>query len=270
MKRGLAYLVLGLASALAVAPFAVTVLAAFKTDVELVQGVFSLPRTWQWQNFATAWTQGEFSRFFVNSVLVAVGTVVPTVALSCLTGYAFARMRFSGRKWLFPLLMLGFVVPLQALIIPLYHLLNWLGLLNTLWALILPQVALSLSFGTYLLASAFRNVPSAILDAAAIDGCTTGQLLWRIMVPLCRPIIGTLALLIFVWTWNEFLLPFVVTVESAAQTLPVGLLHFQQRWTSQIPIIAAGSTIVFMPLILVFSLFQRQLIRGLLSGAVKE
>jgi raffinose/stachyose/melibiose transport system permease protein len=269
LKRVVAYALLTLGCVVAIVPFVVTIFASLKTMPEIVQGVFALPETPIWENYRQAWVQGRFGRFFFNSGVVAVAVVLPSVLLSAMTGYAFARFRFRASNLLFAYLLLGMVVPLQAMVVPLYYLLREMGLLDSLWALILPQIALSLSFGTLLMRQAFASIPGEIAEAATLDGANSWQALWQIMMPLSRPLIGTLALLFFIWTWNEFLLPLVVNIDPTYHTLPLGLLYFQQRYTANLPVIAAGSTIIFLPLTLVFIAFQKQLVRGLTQGAIK-
>ena len=268
-KRLLAYVVLAIGCVIALAPFVVTVFASLKTMPEIVQGVFALPERPIWGNYRQAWTQGQFGRFFYNSTVVAFAVVIPSVLLAAMTGYAFARFQFRGSKVLFAYLLLGMVIPLQALVIPLFYLLQEFNMLDSLWALILPQIALSMSFGTLLMRQAFLSVPGEIAEASVLDGANSWQILWQIMFPLSRPLIGTLALLFFIWTWNEFLLPLTVNIDPQYQTLPVGLLFFQQRWTSNLPVLAAGATIIFLPLTAVFIAFQKQLIQGLTQGALK-
>lgn len=254
---------------IAVVPFLVTILASLKTSVELVQGVFSLPEEPQWDNYRRAWVDGNFDRFFINSLLVVFGVLIPSIVFSCMAGYAFARYRFPAKSAIFIYLLLGLVVPLQALVIPLFYLMREIGLLDSLWALILPQIAMSMSFGTLLMREAFAGVPREIVEAAVLDGAGSWRVLWEIMFPLARPFVGTLSLMFFIWTWNEFLLPLVVNIDPSYQTLPVGLLYFQQRWTSDIPVTAAGATIIFVPLTAIFLIFQRQMIEGLTQGAIK-
>ena len=268
-RRVLAYLLLILGVAIAVLPFVVTMLASLKTTPELAQGIFSLPEDPQWHNYEQAWNQGRFGRFFGNSVIVAVGVVLPSIFLSTLTGYAFARFHFRGSGVTFVYLLLGLVIPLQAMVVPLYYVLREIGLLDSLLGLILPQIAMSLSFGTLLMRQGFQSVPSDIMEASVVDGANSWQCLWQIMFPLSRPMIGTIGLMFFIWTWNEFMLPLVVNVDPRYHTLPVGLMYFQDRWTANIPLIAAGATIIFLPIIAVFLLFQRQLIEGITQGAVK-
>jgi raffinose/stachyose/melibiose transport system permease protein len=269
IRRWIAYVVLVLGCVVAIAPFVVTVLASIKTTGELVQGIFSLPEEAQWQNYVDAWNQGRFGRFFLNSIIVVIGVVIPSVVLSAMTGYAFARFRFRGSNALFAYLLLGLVIPLQALVVPLFYLLREFHMLDSYWALIFPQIALSLSFGTLLMRQAFLSIPKEIMEASIVDGASSWNTLWQVMYPLARPMIGTLALMFFIWTWNEFLLPLVVNINPDYHTLPVGLLYFQQRWTSNIPMVAAGATIIFLPLVGIFLLFQKQLIQGITQGAVK-
>jgi raffinose/stachyose/melibiose transport system permease protein len=269
IKRGVVYLVLILACLVSIVPFVVTTLASLKTMPEIVKDVLAIPETPNWENYREAWVTGRFSRFFLNSTVVAIAVVIPSVLLSAMTGYAFARFRFRGSNVLFGYMLLGMVVPLQALVVPLFYMMREMGLLDSLWALILPQIALSMSFGTLLMRQAFSSVPKDIVEASVLDGATSWQILWQVMFPLSRPLIGTLGLLFFIWTWNEFLLPLVVNIDPDYHTLPVGLLYFQQRWTSNMPLIAAGATIIFLPLVLIFLLFQKQLIAGLTEGALK-
>lgn len=254
---------------LAIGPFLVIVLAAFKSGDEIGRNVFGLPEVWRWGNLGDAWTRGQFGRYFRSSLIVAVPVVVVSCFLSTLTGYAFGRMRFPGSRLLFVLLLLGIMVPGEAVVIPLYHNLRWLGLLDTYWAMILPDIAFSVSFGTLWMRGFFAQVPPELVDAATVDGSNSWQTLWRILLPNAQPAILTMAVLFFVWTWNDFLLPLVVVTDENLRTLPLGLAFFQGRFTSDLPLTAAGATIVALPTILVYALLQRHFIRGLTSGAVK-
>lgn len=269
VRKTLAYTLLLLGAAIAILPFVVTILASLKTAPELAKGIFSLPNEAQWHNYKQAWTQGHFGRFFGNSIIVAVGVVIPSIFLSTLTGYAFARFRFRGSGIAFTYLLLGLVIPLQAMVVPLYYVLREIGMLDSLVGLILPQIAMSLSFGTLLMRQGFLSVPNDVMEASIVDGANSWQSLWQVMFPLGRPMVGTIGLMFFIWTWNEFMLPLVVNVNPKYHTLPVGLMYFQDRWTANIPLIAAGATIIFLPIIVIFLIFQRQLIEGITQGAVK-
>ena len=263
------YVILTLFLLIILIPIVGLVFSAFKTDAEVTKGPLALPSEIRLDAFKDAWTTGRFNFFFRNSVIVTVVVVIVSVLLSTLTGYAFALLPLPGRKFLYPLLLLGYMVPFEAVIIPLYHMMNRMGLTDSYWALILPQVGLSVSFGTLWMTSFFRSAPRELVDAAAIDGCNRWQLLWRILWPLARPAVLTLVVLIFMWTWNEFLLALVMIQKETMRTLPVGLAFFQGRYSANIPLMAAGSLIVAGPILLVYILFQRYFIRGMLGGAVK-
>lgn len=250
-------------------PIVGLVFSAFKTDAEVIKGPLALPSQLRLDAFNDAWTTGRFNFFFRNSVIVTVVVVILSVLLSTLTGYAFALLPVPGKKFLYPLLLLGYMVPFEAVIIPLYHMMNRMDLIDTYWALILPQVGLSVSFGTLWMTSFFRAAPRELVDAAAIDGCNRWQVLWRILWPLARPAVLTLVVLIFMWTWNEFLLALVLVQKETMRTLPVGLAFFQGRYSANIPLMAAGSLIVAGPILIVYIIFQRYFIRGMLGGAVK-
>jgi len=269
IRRVLVYILLILGCLVSIVPFAITTMASLKTMPEIVQNVLAWPESPNWENYREAWEQGGFDRLFYNSTVVALAVVVPSVLLSAMTGYAFARYAFRGRDALFGYMLLGMVVPLQALVVPLFYMMRELHLLDSLWALILPQIALSMSFGTLLMRQAFSSVPGDIVEASVLDGATSWQILWQVMFPLSRPLIGTLGLLFFIWTWNEFLLPLVVNIDPKYHTLPVGLLNFQGRWSANMPVMAAGATIIFLPLVVIFAVFQKQLIEGLTEGALK-
>jgi len=263
------YLVLTIFMLIVLLPVWGMLMSAFKTDTQITVSPFSLPEKWTLENFRQAWTVGKFNVFFKNSVIVTTVVVVSSVFLSTLSGYAFGQLPMPGKKLLFPLLLLGYMVPFEAVIIPLYNWMNALGLRNTYWALILPQIGLSVSFGTLWMTSFFENTPQELVDAATIDGCNRWQTLWLILSPLARPATTTLVVLIFMWTWNEFLLALVMVQTEAMRTLPVGLAFFQGKYTSNLSLMAAGAIIVALPTVLIYILFQRFFIRGMLGGAIK-
>ena len=245
------------------------VLSAFKTTTEVIQGPFVLPETWRVDNFVNAWNAGRFSSYFRSSVIVVIPVVVVSVILSTLTGYAFGTLLFPGQRFLFAIMLIGFMIPFEAVVIPLYHMLYGMGLTDSYWALILPQIGLSVSFGTFWMSSFFRSAPQELIDAATIDGASRWQALWQVLWPLARPAVLTLVVLLFMWTWNEFLLALVLVQDENLRTLPVGLAFFQGRFTADVPRLAAGSLIVAGPILVVYAFFQRHFIRGMLGGSLK-
>jgi raffinose/stachyose/melibiose transport system permease protein len=249
-------------------PFLTIALAGFKTPEELVGGAFSLPEVWRWANYADAWEQAHFDWYFRNSVIVAVVTVIASTVLSVLAGYAFGLMRFRFSGALFILFLVGIMVPQEAYIIQLYYLMRGLDLVDTYWAMILPQIGMSVCFGVFWMRGFFASIPRDIIDAARVDGCNSWAVLWRVLLPNAGAAISTLVVLFFIWTWNDFLVPLVMISTDDLRTLPLGLAFFQGRWGSNVPLIAAAATIVALPTIIVYIIFQRQFVRGITSGTL--
>ena len=196
--------------------------------------------------------------------MVAISTV-----LSILAGYAFGLMRFRGAQVLFYVFLLGLMVPLEATIVPLYYDMRDLGLTDTYWALILPQAGVSVAFGTFWMRAFFRSVPRSLVEAARLDGASSWSTLWRVVLPLGRPAVLTMIVLVFMWTWNEFLLALVMVSDESLRTAPLGLAFFQGRNTTDEALLAAGAIIVAAPVVIAYLFLQRHFIRGMLSGAVK-
>jgi len=167
------------------------------------------------------------------------------------------------------IILVGLMVPFEAVIIPLWSLMRDLGLYNTLWSLIWPQVALSFSFGTFWMQTYFRGVPTDLVDAAVIDGCSSWGLLWRVLFPMAAPSVLSMVVLIFIWTWNEFLLVLVMIQKDTLRTLPIGLASLQGRNSTDLSLVAAATVIVTVPTLIVYFIFQRQFIAGMISGALR-
>ena len=262
-------IVLWLFALVTVIPFGLLILTSFKSQAYLMKGAFALPPYPHFENYVNAWVDGHFSTYFTNSVLVVVPVVALSTVIGILTGFAFAFLSFPFKKSAFVILTIGMMVPSEAFIIPLYYEMLNLGLINTYWALILPQVAMSVPFATIFMASTMRQIPAELLEAAVIDGATRQRVLWAIIVPLLRPAASSLALFLFIWTWNEFLIPLILVNDDALRTLPIGMLFFQGKYTVNTPVLTAGAVIVILPIVLVYLAFQRKFIEGLTAGAAK-
>jgi raffinose/stachyose/melibiose transport system permease protein len=220
-------------------------------------------------NFADAWEEGNFGTYLKSSVIVTVSVVVVAGAFSVLAGYAFGMMRFRGAQALFYLLVFGLGIPIEAMIVPLYFDFRDLGLTDTYWGLILPQIGLSVAFGTFWMRAYFRTVPRSLVEAARLDGASSWFTLWRVILPLARPAVLTMTVLLFMWTWNEFLLALVMVSDEGLRTAPLGLSFFQGRNRADLTLLAAGAVIVALPVVVLYVFLQRHFIRGMLSGAVK-
>jgi ABC-type sugar transport system, permease component len=253
----------------AIAPFGLLVMTSLKSQPDLMRGAFALPSRPHFENFVSAWVDGHFSTYFRNSVLVVVPVVIFGVILGLLSGFAFAFLSFPLKKIAFALLALGMMVPSEAYIIPLYYEMLYLGLINSYAALILPQIAMSVPFATFFMASAMQQLPTDILEAARIDGASRGRILMKVILPLMGPSISSLALFLFIWTWNEFLIPLILVNDDSLRTLPLGMLFFQGRHTVNIPVLTAGAVLVILPVIVAYLFFQRKFVEGLTAGASK-
>jgi raffinose/stachyose/melibiose transport system permease protein len=262
------YLLLTLFLLIAVMPLVSVLLTSFKTPGELVNGPFALPESWRWQNYLDAWNGARFSAYFKSSLFVVVPVVSISVVLSTMAGYALAMFKIPGERVLLLLILLGLAIPTEAIIIPLWDLIGDLNLRNTYWAVIWPQVAMSFSFGTFWMQSNFKSFPSELVDAAIVDGCDSWGVLWYILFPLSRPALYSLTVLLFMWTWNEFLLVLVL-VTGDMRTLPVGLAMLRGQYSSNVAIQSAAAMIISLPVILVYFFFQRSFIQGMTSGAFK-
>jgi raffinose/stachyose/melibiose transport system permease protein len=220
-------------------------------------------------NFVEAWNEGRFGSYMRTSVVVAAFVVGLATTFSILAGYAFGTMRFRGSEAIFYVMLLGIMIPGEALVIALYFDLRSLGYNDTLFAIVMPQVAQSVAFGTFWMRAYFRTSSREVVEAARLDGAGHWRTLWSILVPMGRPAITTMVVLIFMWTWNEFLIPLVLATSEDLRTAPLGLAFFQGRYTSGTALLAAGATLVAVPVVVVYLVLQRHFIRGMVEGAVK-
>jgi len=266
-EQGLNYAILLFFSAVALYPVIGILFTALSPAG--TGATFGVPSSLHFDNFQSAWSQGHFGAYLRSSTIVAVSVVAISTVLSIMSGYAFGLMRFRGATVLFYVFLLGLMVPEEAMIVPLYYDLRDLNLTDTYWALIMPQVGLSVAFGTFWMRAFFLSTPRSIVEAARIDGANTWTTLWRVLVPFGRPAILTMMVLVFMWTWNEFLLALVMVSSEDLRTAPLGLAFFQGQHTSDLTLLAAGAVIVATPVVLVYVFLQRHFIRGMLTGAVK-
>lgn len=257
---------LALVALLFLFPFFWMVSNAVRSNAEVMAiPVRILPTEFQWDNFQKTWSELPFGRFFLNSMVVAGSVTVITVVVSSLAGYAFARLKFPGRD----ALLLGYVgtlmVPSIMLIIPLFLIVNSLGMVNTFQGVILP-VAFG-TFGAFLLRQFFLSIPDSLEEAALIDGASRLRILVSIIIPLSMPAIGLLSLFTFIAQWNNFLWPLIVMTGQENATLPVGLTHFQTQQGTQWNYIMAGAALSMLPGIVLAILLQKLIYNSIALNA---
>jgi len=226
-----------------------------------------LPSHFHWSNYTEAWHALPFGRFFLNSLIVSGTTTFGAVLTSSMAGYAFARLRFPGREFIFMLFLAVMMVPSQMFLIPQYQLMQGWGLLNTITALALP--GMFSAFGTFLMRQFFMQLPVELEEAARLDGANPWQIYWKIMLPLAAPGMLALGLLVAIWSWNDLLWPLVVNTDPEKMPLSAGLANLKGEHLTNYPVLMAGSLMASLPLIVAFIVFQKQLIQGIATTGSK-
>jgi multiple sugar transport system permease protein len=263
-------------------PFAWMVSTSLKPQYEL----FTVPPTWipsefQWDTYAKAMSAGNFGRYALNSLLLAIANTITNVSLAALAGYAFARLRFPGSKVLFVLVLATLMVPYQVTIIPLFVIVRHIplfggndilgqggsGWINSYWGLIVPGAVGA--FGIFMLRQFFRTLPRELEDAARIDGAGEFRIFWQIMLPLATPAIATLAIFSFQAGWNAFFWPLLITTTDDMRTIQLALTVFVQQYSTQWDQLMAATVVATAPVILAFVFGQRLLVRGIAFTGLK-
>jgi multiple sugar transport system permease protein len=246
-----------------VTPYLFSVFASFKTlpDI-LAQSPARPPTSPTWANFKDIFTEYDFGRYLANTLIVTVILTAGQVLFSMMGAYAFARMEFPGRNWLFWMYLATLMVPNVVTLIPLYVMFAKSGLLNTYWAIFLPYV-LGVPQAVFLMRQFFMTIPKEVMEAARLDGCSESRILFRIVVPISRPIIITATLLAVVFGWNNFLWPLIVTNSNSLDVLSVATANFNSNFSVQWNLILAASLVALIPMVILFAIFQKQIVRSI-------
>jgi len=263
------YIVLSVTSVLILAPLILTLFTAFKPALQIAEAPWLPPNPPVLDNFQTAWVEGRFSIYFLNSVFISLVDVIIMVPVASMAAYALVFIRISGRKLLLLLFMAGLMVPPAGIILPLYATVRDLGLVNSHLGVILADVALALPIFVFIMYAFFSKLPPELHDAAKVDGASELRTFWSVMLPMAKPAVVTVALLEFLFSWNDLLLRLVFLTTDSLRTLTVGLLFFQGTMTRNVAGITAAAVIMAIPIIILFLTFQRQFVRGMTEGAVK-
>jgi ABC-type glycerol-3-phosphate transport system permease component len=220
-------------------------------------------------NYERVLVRGDFVQYFLNSALVSVTATAISVLLSAMMAYGFARYRFPGREWLFRILLLGLMIPALMLIVPQFVLAKWLGLIDTLWGLIVFYVAGNLALNTFLLRGFFEALPQELDDAMQIDGANDWRRFMGLALPLARPALATATIFTFLATWDEYAWALTAITSPQNKTLPIAIALLQGPKGTQWGLVFAASIVAILPVIAVFLIFQRHFVQGLTAGAVK-
>ncbi|WP_421725977.1 carbohydrate ABC transporter permease [Bauldia sp.] len=251
------------------APSVMTLFTSFKPAAELVRPPWLPPLDATLEHYVRVWVDGGFGRYFLNTVAISAVDAVAMIILASMIAYALVFMEFRGKNLLRLLFLVGLMIPVTAIILPLYTTVRSVGLVNTYLGVIFSDLALAMPVFVFLFSSYFVGVPKALHEAARIDGANELQIYWRIIMPISVPAVITTGLLEFLWSWNDLLLRLLLLPREEMRTLSVGLLNFQGSQTRDIAGLSAGTVIMAVPVIVLFIFFQRHFVRGMSQGAVK-
>jgi multiple sugar transport system permease protein len=226
------------------------------------------PRTITLDQYIGLFTRLHLGRSLFNSALLSIAVTFISLVVNSMAGYAFAKYRFRGRAPLFKLLIASMVIPAQVTMLPLFLLLNKLGLINTYFGVIIPGMASI--FGIFLIRQFALSIPDSLLEAARMDGASDLRVYWSVILPLCKPILVTLAIFTFMGTWNDFLWPLIVMTDDSMYTLPVALANLAGEHVQDTELMMAGSVMTVLPVLVVFAAVQKYYLAGIMAGSIKE
>ena len=268
INKIIVYILLSIGSFIMIFPFIWMILSAFKTSQEIIAFPPKLfPSQFNFSNFVKAFQMAPFAKYFFNSVIVMIFSVICTTFTTILGAFAFSRLEFKGKEVVFAILISLMMIPFEMLIITNYTTIVKLKLYNTLPALILPFV--SSIFYTYILKNFFDTVPNSIYYSARIDGASNWFYLWRVMVPLAKPSLFTIILLNALSSWNSFMWPLYITSDSRSRTLPYGLQAFTTEAGSFHVLLMAASSVIVLPMIILFIFARKYIVSGVSKGGIK-
>ncbi|MGL4324356.1 MAG: carbohydrate ABC transporter permease [Beijerinckiaceae bacterium] len=250
-------------------PLLATVLGGFKSLGELRTNPFGLPRVWEWENYAGILTSPRYWILLRNSMIIATLTVVLTLVVASMAAFVFAHIKFYGRDMMLNYITMGLLFPAATAILPLFIKVRDLGLLDSYFGVVLPQVAFSLAMSILLLRRFFRDLPEELLEAALVDGCSYINFFRFVTLPLSRPILATVGTISFVHSWNAYLVPLVMLNSDSLYPWPLGIMVYQGEYSSEWHLILAFITLTIVPTIVLFLFAQKHIVAGLTAGAVK-
>jgi raffinose/stachyose/melibiose transport system permease protein len=250
-------------------PLAFSVLGGFRDAGQLAANPVGLPDPWVTTNYVDTLRNPDFYVQLRNSLLVALITTAIVLPAASLAAFVIARYEFRGRELIYGIFTLGLLFPVAVAILPLFITLRQTGLLNNPLGVALPQAAFGLPLSIIILRPFFRSIPGELQDAAAIDGCGPFRFYWSVLLPLSRPVLSTIAVLTIVGSWNAFLLPLLVLIESSNWTLPLGVNNVSTQFVTDTALILAYTTLAMIPALVFYFVAQRQIVSGLTSGGVK-
>lgn len=266
-----AYLFLIFSCVFTVFPLLFLLVLSMRTKGELIrEGILAIPQVLHFENYITAWETGHFTTYFGNSIIISALSVLGVLFFATMISYAMVYHKFRGKSLINFLILIGLIIPFEIVVIPLFYNMKFVGLMGTRAPVYLTQIALNIPFSVFLLSGFMKDVPAALVESARMDGASELRVLYRIIIPIIKPALVSIVILIFMWTWNDFMLSNIMLREDKLRTLPLGLGFFKGKYSRDIPLTSAASVIMMAPVLLVYLLFQKHMIKGLTLGAVKE
>jgi raffinose/stachyose/melibiose transport system permease protein len=252
------------------APFFLILVNSFKSPSDYAtSGPLSLPKSIYLTGIEGFWNRVNFPEKLWNSFFISGTVAILAVLISVFNAFAIGIGRVRGRTWIIILFLVANTIPQEALLYPLYYMFKQVGLYDNVWSVIIIFTVIQSAFGTYLLSSVYGTFPKEVLEAAALDGASRWQTLWRVIVPISRPTLSVLLIFFFIWTWNEFLIPLTFLVSNSNQTVPVAIASLQGDRLMDVTTTSASALLGLIPTLVFFLIFQRTLTRGITAGAVK-
>lgn len=269
MLHVLLYLLLAFLVVIFLAPTCWVILSSFKSSSELFAWPPSiLPRNPTAENFTAAFAKGDFGRFFANSGFVAIISTVITVVINTMAGYAFAKYDFPFRNAIFVLFIATLMLPLEVIMIPIFQVVKTFGMYNSLWGIIIPPAATPT--GVFLARQYFLSVPNELLEAARIDGATERRIFMQLILPIAKPVMSVLAIFSFMWRWNDFMWPLLVIRDMDKYTVQLALANFNGQFSVDWSSLLAMAVVSMIPVLVVFMIFQKQFVKGMVVSGMKE
>jgi ABC-type glycerol-3-phosphate transport system permease component len=268
-SRIITYIILIFFVFIALMPLLWMWIAAFRVADPSSPDPFAMPTGITFANIVKAWTVGRMGTYIGNSIIVAIPRVAIILLFSSMAGYGFGKLRWKFQNIIFGFILMGLMLPIQAMIIPVFYNLQRLGLVNTRWALIIPGFGMAMPFSCFMMRAFYRDLPNELLDSASIDGCNKFRIWLNIMAPLTKPALVSLLIFEFMWSWNDYFLPNIMIYSDNLRTMPLGLIFYRSKYTVDQTLIAAGVTLCTLPIIVVYTLLQKSFTAGITAGAIK-
>jgi raffinose/stachyose/melibiose transport system permease protein len=273
-QRMIVYIFLIMASVLILIPIVILLFGSVKTTGQMYSHPYSIPNPPYWDNIRSILRTPSFWNMLRNSLVVMIATTLGTVGICSLTAFVFARLQFRGKNFFYNLFTIGLMFPINVAILPVYFVLRQIeqtgiSMINTLWGVILVQIAFQLSGNIMILKGFFTAVPSELQDAAYMDGCSHFNFFWRIMLPLVKPSLTAVGSLVMIASWNDLLVPLVILNSNQLWTLPLGTMQFQGQYGQDLALISAFVALSAIPTIIFYFIAEKQIVSGLTAGAVK-